>query len=126
MFIVKNFCEEDLEIFFDVFGSLGIIEIEADYMGQDDLEEFNYFCWNNENEEVEITDKTICLENHRAYVDKNHDGSLSKYLDSFLRACIPLDYKEKTGSFGMIKFKMPERDYEIIKFEYSEKLEGLY
>lgn len=123
MFVLKNFNDQDLEIFFDVFTDLGIVEIEADYMGQGDLEEFNFYCWSEENDEIEITDNTECFEKHKEYIRDNHSGSLSKYLNTFLRSCIPLDYKDNFGSFGVIKFKMEERDYEIIKFEYSGNLE---
>lgn len=123
MFILKNFNEEDLEIFFDIFTELGITEIEADYMGQGNTEEFNFYCWTQENEELDVTDNTECPNKHKEYIQNNHDGNLSKYLNQFLRSCIPLDYKDNFGSFGMIKFKMEERDYEIIKFEYSSSLE---
>lgn len=122
MFVIKNFCEEDLEIFFNLFHSLGIVEIEADYMGQDELEEFNFYCWNDESEEVPITEQTVFDNSYKEYIQNKHSGSLPGFLDSFLRSCIPIDYKDKFGSFGMIKFKMEERDYEIIKFEYSERL----
>lgn len=124
MFILKNFNEEDLETFFDIFSELGIIEIEADYMGQGNSEEFNFYCWTQESEELDITDNTEYPDKYKDYVNNNHSGSLLKYLNQFLRSCIPLDYKDNFGSFGMIKFKMEERDYEIIKFEYSGLLEG--
>jgi len=123
MFVLKNFNGEDLEIFFDIFAELGIKEIEADYMGQGETEEFNVYCWSEENEEIDIKDNTKYPENYREYINNNYDGSLARYLDSFMRNCIPIDYKENFGSFGVIKFKMDERDYEIIKFEYSGSLE---
>lgn len=124
MFVVKNFDNEELETFFDIFSALGVIEVEADYMGQGQQEEFNFYCWNNNNEEIEITNEIKLDAKHKIFIEEKHSGSLTTYIEAFLKNCIPLDYKDNHGSFGVIKFKMQERDYEIIKFEYSESLES--
>lgn len=121
MFVIKEFKNEELETFFDLFQELGIIEIEADWAAQGNFEEFSSICWNNNNEDVELSDSLITKKEHIDFISRG-PGIIS-YLDSFLKSCIPSNYRENFGSFGFIKFKILERDYEIVKFEYSRDLD---
>lgn len=121
MFVIKDFKSNELEEFFDIFKEIGIVEIQADWAAQNNFEEFNSICWNSDNEDVEICDSLISNQHHIKIISEHE--SLSFYLEKFLKSCIPINYKDDFGSFGFIKFKIEERDYEIIKFEYSKNLD---
>jgi hypothetical protein len=121
MFVIKDFKSSDLDEFFDIFKEIGIVEIQADWAAQNNFEEFNSFCWNSDNEDIEIHDALVSNQKHIETISL-HNG-LPFYLEKFLKSCIPINYKDDFGSFGFIKFKIEERDYEIIKFEYSKNLD---
>jgi hypothetical protein len=121
MFVIKEFKNEELEEFFDIISEIGIVEIEADWAAQNNFEEFNFFCWNSKNEEIDINESLLLNDNYSKIILSH--TNLFNYLNKFLMGCIPMDYKEKFGSFGIIKFKIKDRDYEIIKFDYSELLD---
>ena len=122
MFVFKEFAEDDLDRFFDIFKEIGITEIEAEYSAQGDIEEFDYYCWNQDNEDVIMHDDLLKNQSHKVFINSKCEKGLNAFLGRFLKSCIPIDYKEKFGSFGFIKFKIEERDYEIIKFEYPNIL----
>jgi hypothetical protein len=121
MFVIKDFKNEDLEEFFNIFKEIGVTEIQADWAAQNNFEEFSFICWNNQNEDIDVDDSLLKNSQHIDIVSR-HKGLIC-YLDGFLKSCIPINYKDNFGSFGFIKFKIEERDYEIIKFEYSQNLD---
>jgi len=122
MFIIKDFGQSDLDKFFEIFKELGIVEIEADWAAQGDFEEFNSCCWSADSEDIILDDSMIKNQNHVEHI-KNSSSGIVEFLDGFLKSCIPINYKDQFGSFGFIKFKIEEKDYEIVKFEYSRFLD---
>lgn len=122
MFILKDFSDYELEKFFEIFKGLGVVEIEADWAAQGDFEEFSSCCWTADNEDLELNDSMILNIDHTQHINNSSSGIVN-FLDNFLKNCIPSNYKDNFGSFGFIKFKIDEKDYEIIKFEYSRDLD---
>lgn len=122
MFILKDFKDEDLEKFFEIFKQLGVVEVSADWATQGEFEEFSSYCWTADNEDLELTNVVVQNQDHSNHINNSSSG-IVEFLDNFLKSCIPSNYKENFGSFGFIKFKIEEKDYEIIKFEYSKCLD---
>jgi hypothetical protein len=126
MFILKDFSNDDLEKFFEIFKELGVIEIEADWAAQGNFEEFSSHCWILDDcgitDDLELSTVTVKNQDHSNHINNSSSG-IVEFLDNFLKSCIPSNYKENLGSFGFIKFKIEEKDYEIVKFEYSRNLD---